>query len=86
MLQGESLADAQRYRYLSGRAVHGIYVTEVDHYRFIAQMHQGHIGQIKVDALEQQVGGDKGLSIIAVMDDGTVISHASAGGFVAYRK
>ena len=83
VFKGEPLADAQRHGYLTRRAVHGIHVAQVHYDGFIAQMHQGHIGQVEMNALKQQVGRDQRLAVLAIVDDGTVIAHATMGGGVA---
>ena len=86
VLQGEALADAQRHRHLARCAVHGKHIAQVDHDGLVAQVHQGHVGKVKVDALKQQVGCDQCLPVVAVVDDGTVITHTTSGRWIANGK
>lgn len=58
-LDGEAFGDAERHGDLPRGAVHGVDVGEVDDGGFVAQELGLHVGEVEVDAFEQEVGGDE---------------------------
>ena len=86
VLQGKPLADTQRHRHLARGAIHSIHIAQIHHNGLVTQMHQRHIGQVEVDTLEQEVGRDKCLTVVAIVDHCAVVPHAPMGGVVAHRK
>ena len=85
VLHGKAFGEAQSHKQLRGPAVHGIDVGKVDHGRLVAQVLEGGVGEVKMYAFEQQVGGDKREAICGVTDGGCVVANAEDGCVVAGR-
>ena len=81
VLDGEALRDAQRHRQLARRAAHGADVADVYYGGLVAQVLEGHVGEVEVHALEQKVGGDQHVAL-AVAKDGGVVADGVFGGVV----
>ena len=71
---------------LRGPAVHGVDVGEVDDGGFVAEVFQGRIGEVEVDTLEQQVGGDEREIGGGMADGGGIVAYAEEGAVVAGHK
>ena len=53
-------------------AIHGINIAEIDDSRLIAEMAQGHITEVKMDTLEEEVGGNEGFMVVIIEDSGII--------------
>ena len=64
---------------MTGRAVHGVDVGEIDHGGFVAQMTEWGVDEVEVDALHEHIGGDESLFAFGGSDDGAVVAYALQG-------
>ena len=85
VFHGKAFGEAQGHEQLRGPTVHGVDVGKVDHGRLVAQVLEGGVGEVKMYAFEQQVGGDKREAICGVTDGGCVVANAEDGCVVAGR-
>ena len=61
--------------HLPGCAVHGEHIADVHHRRLIAEVLQVDVGQVEMDTLHQQVGGDEHF-LIRIKEYGAVVADA----------
>ena len=73
---------------LTRTSVHGIYVTEVHHCRFVAEMFERRVGEVEVNALHQHVRGrhDAVFCVRSIVHHSTIISHSEKSGGIERRK
>lgn len=76
VFDGEAAAHGDAHHDLPGSAVHGIDIGKVDHGGFVAQMLDGRILQVEMDAFHQQVGGDQLADAGGRCQYGAVVAHA----------
>ena len=76
VLHAELAADGQADRQLPRLCVHGEDVAQIDHHRLVAQVLQGHVGQVEMHALDQQVGGHHGAHALGGSQHGAVVADA----------
>jgi len=81
----KAVGNGKRHDDLLRNGVHRINVGEVDNHRLEAQMFEGCVGQIEVDAFYQHVGADHGAER-AVFDHGCVVAYPFDGGGLAKGK
>ena len=75
VLDAEALADGQRDGHLARGAVHGKHVADVHHRCLVAKVLQVDVGEVKVYALHQQVGGDEYFTV-GIREYGAVVAYA----------
>ena len=56
--QGKTVADGDGHGDLLRHGVHGVHIAEVDDHRLVAEVLQGHIAEVEVDALHEHIGGN----------------------------
>ena len=82
MLDGEAGRDADADGDLPRSAHHGVDVGEVDHGGLVAEVLEGDVADVEVDAFEQQVGGYEHFLVGGVGQHGGVVADAADGGGV----
>ena len=79
VLDGEPLADGQRDGDLLGRGVHGVDVAQVHDDGLVAQVFEGHVGKVEMDAFHQDVCGDERVHALLRGDDGAIVAYSLSG-------
>ena len=64
-------------------AVHGVNVREVDDSGLVAQVLERHVGEVEVDTLQQQVGGDEDIRRAVIVELGGIVANGHHRGGVA---
>ena len=87
ILNRETLAQGNRNGHLAGSAVHGVDIGYVDHGTLVTQVFQGHVGEVKMNALHEHVGCNQDLLVLTgVIQYGAVVTNSVKGGCVLWLK
>ena len=76
LFDAETFAEGNTHRNLLGHAAHGVNIAEVHHGRLVAQVLEGHVGEVEMNAFHQHVGGDENVFVAAIVQHGAVVTNA----------
>ena len=81
--------DTARPTVICRDTVHGAYIGEVDNHRFVAEMAERYISQVKMYTFDKEIGGNEGVGVVGVAYDCGIVARQSvwsmAGGAASQR-
>ena len=79
VFDGKALGERHAGEQLARGGVHGVEIGEVDHRGLVAQVAQGRVDEVEVDAFHEQVGGGEEHFAGFGAEHGAVVADAAEG-------